>query len=208
MHTRDLPFLFITGGCRSGKSAWAQRFAEKISPHRLYLATAVLHDPTDQEMQERVRLHQEARGQGWRTHEAGFDEKNMLADALHDICRPGESLLFDCLTLWCAGRMQGDEAPPDFAAACDSLLRALWELPCPVIIVSNELGMGITPASAAGRNFRDMAGLANQKAAAKATAALLMVSGIPLLLKGELPPELGAVLSISGATAPPLAWGE
>ena len=185
MHTREFPFLFITGGCRSGKSAYAQQLAERLSPRRLYLATATAWD---EEMRERIRLHRQTRGEGWRTHEAGADSGNALPATLVGICRPGEALLFDCLTLWAAGCMQGDGPPLDFAAICDDLLQGLWQLPCPVIIVSNEVGMGVVPVSVAGRNFRDMAGLAGQKAAAMATAAFLLVSGIPLLLKGTLPP--------------------
>lgn len=187
MRTREFPFLFITGGCRSGKSAYAQRLAEQLSPARLYLATAV---PCDDAMRERIRLHREARGPGWRTCETAPGNGAALADDLPGMCRPGESLLFDCLTLWAAGCMRGSASPPGFAAMCDRLLQCLWGLPCPVILVSAEVGMGVVPASEAGRNFRDMAGLAGQKAAATAQAALLMVSGIPLPVKGALPVSL------------------
>ena len=193
MQTRGQPFIYITGGCRSGKSAYAQRLAEYLSPGRLYLATAEFQDETDEAdntdkaMRERIRLHQATRGPGWRTHEARPGDDAALLAALPDLCRPGETLLLDCLTLWAAGHMREDQAPPDFAARCDTLLEGLWRLPCPVIIVNNEVGMGVVPASAAGRNFRDMAGLAGQKTAAVATAAALMVSGLLLPLKGILP---------------------
>ncbi|MCL1939617.1 MAG: bifunctional adenosylcobinamide kinase/adenosylcobinamide-phosphate guanylyltransferase [Desulfovibrionaceae bacterium] len=184
MHTRDLPFIYITGGCRSGKSAYAQRLAEELSSGCLYLATAI---PQDDAMRERIRLHREARGEVWRTYEAPASDNDALLAALQRLCRPGETLLFDCLTLWAAGHMRGEQAPSDFGARCDELLQGLWQLPCPVIIVSNEVGMGVVPVSAAGRNFRDMAGLAGQKAAAAATFAVFMVSGLPLVLKGTVP---------------------
>jgi adenosylcobinamide kinase/adenosylcobinamide-phosphate guanylyltransferase len=184
MHIRDLPFIYITGGCRSGKSAYAQRLAEGLSSGCLYLATAV---PQDDAMRERIRLHREARGKGWRTYEASADDNDALLAALPKLCRPGETLLFDCLTLWAAGHMRGEQAPSNFDVRCDELLQGLWQLPCPVIIVNNEVGMGVVPMSAAGRNFRDMAGLAGQKTAAAATVAVLMVSGLPLILKGTLP---------------------
>jgi adenosylcobinamide kinase/adenosylcobinamide-phosphate guanylyltransferase len=184
MQTRILPFIYITGGCRSGKSAYAQRMAEGLSLERLYLATAT---PQDAAMRERISLHRAARGKGWRTYEASPGDNDALAKILPGLCRPGETLLLDCLTLWAAGHMQDEHAPPNFAALCDNLLESLWQTPCPVIIVGNEVGMGVVPASAAGRNFRDMAGLAGQKTAAAATTVVLMVSGLPLLLKGTLP---------------------
>jgi adenosylcobinamide kinase/adenosylcobinamide-phosphate guanylyltransferase len=187
MRTRDLPFIYITGGCRSGKSIYAQRLAEGLSSGCLYLATAAPPNDADDALRERIRLHREARGQNWRTYEAPVGDNDALLAALPDICRPGETLLFDCLTLWAAGHMRNEQAPSDFSARCDELLRGLWELACPVIIVSNEVGMGVVPMSAAGRNFRDMAGLAGQKTAAAATFAVLMVSGLPLVLKGTLP---------------------
>ena len=183
MNDRLLPFVFITGGCRSGKSAYAQRLAEHMSGERLYVATAVPHD---QEMRERIRQHRRERGQGWRTYEAATGNA-LLAEELHAACRPGEAVLFDCLTLWAAGHMLDDRPPPSFAGTCDTLLMGLWALPCPVVMVSNEVGMGVVPQSAAGRAFRDMAGLAGQKAAALAPLVIMMVCGIPLAVKGELP---------------------
>jgi len=183
MSDRPLPFVFITGGCRSGKSAYAQRLAEHLSRERLYVATAVPHD---EEMRERIRQHRQERGKGWRTFEAATGNA-LLAEELYAACRPGEAVLFDCLTLWAAGHMHGDRPPPFFADTCDTLLRGLWTMPSPVIMVSNEVGMGVVPQSAAGRAFRDMAGLAGQKAAALAPLVIMMVCGIPLAVKGELP---------------------
>lgn len=184
--SRANPFVFVTGGCRSGKSAYAQRIAEALSPRGLYLATARIDD---EEMRQRVHRHQEARGPRWRLHELppGADPEAWRSLSL--LARPDEAVLFDCLTLWAAGRMIGESAPEDFPAQCDDLLDSLWNLPNPVIMVSNEVGMGVVPDTAAGRAFRDMAGEAGQKAAAAATDVILMVSGLPLALKGNVFPE-------------------
>ena len=188
--SRANPFVFVTGGCRSGKSAHAQRIAEALSPRGLYLATAQIRD---EEMRQRARRHQEARGPRWRLHELppGADPEAWRGLSL--IARPDEALLFDCLTLWVAGRMLGESAPEDFSALCDDLLRALWRLPNPVVMVSNEVGMGVVPETPAGRAFRDIAGEAGQKAAAMATDVILMVSGIPLALKGNVFPKADGI---------------
>ena len=183
---RANPFIFVTGGCRSGKSAYAQSIAEALSPRGLYLATAQIRD---EEMRQRARRHQEARGSRWRLHELPPGATPEAWQALSRLVRPDETLLFDCLTLWAAGRMIGEKAPEDFSALCDELLRSLWSLPNPVVMVSNEVGMGVVPETPAGRAFRDMAGEVGQKAAATATDVILMVSGIPLALKGKLFPE-------------------
>lgn len=183
-HTRPSPFIFISGGCRSGKSAYAQALAERMAPERLYLATAGVYDD---EMQTRVERHKELRGPGWRTYEMNTAQPLELWRCLPDISRPGEPLLLDCLTLWAAACMSGDEPAPDFDTHCRRLLHTLHGLPCPVILVSGEVGMGVVPPSKAGRTFRDMAGTASQLAAGLAFPAVLMISGIPLAIKGFLP---------------------
>lgn len=186
LSSRANPFVFVTGGCRSGKSAYAQRIAEALSPRGLYLATAQIRD---EEMRQRARRHQEARGPRWRLHELPPGAAPEAWQGLSLLVRPDEALLFDCLTLWAAGRMIEESAPEDFSALCDDLLRSLWDLPNPVIMVSNEVGMGVVPDTAAGRAFRDMAGEAGQKAAATATDVIVMVSGLPLALKGSIFPK-------------------
>jgi adenosylcobinamide kinase/adenosylcobinamide-phosphate guanylyltransferase len=181
--SRPYPFVFVTGGCRSGKSAYAQRTAEKLSSRQLYLATAHI---CDEEMRQRVRRHQKARGTNWRLYELEAGAAKDLWHNLPCLIQPGETLLFDCLTLWVAGCMIEEKMPENFSAICGTLMSSLWNLPCPVVVVNNEVGMGVVPTAAAGRAFRDMAGEAGQKAAAMATTAILMASGLPLLLKGTL----------------------
>ena len=178
----ESPFFFITGGCRSGKSAFAQRLAEGLGTTHAYLATA---EARDEEMRERIALHRKARGDSWRTVDVppgGFPEVAAM--------RLGEVTLFDCLTLWVAGWMEtvlpekGEEA---FDRDLSRLFSRLRALPGPVVVVSNEVGMGLVPVSASARLFRDLAGLANQQAAAQADAVGFIISGLPLVVKGELP---------------------
>jgi adenosylcobinamide kinase/adenosylcobinamide-phosphate guanylyltransferase len=178
------PCILVTGGCRSGKSAYAQQLAEGFAPQRLYIATA---EARDEEMRERIRLHQEARGPGWRLYELPPDKEDRLRQSLDSVCRPGEPVLFDCLTLWAAGKMRNGKAPDDFSLSCDRLLDALRAHSGPVLLVHNEVGLGLVPETASGRAFRDMAGLLGMKAAQAASTVVLMVSGIPLVLKGALP---------------------
>jgi adenosylcobinamide kinase/adenosylcobinamide-phosphate guanylyltransferase len=181
---RPHPFVFVTGGCRSGKSAYAQRLVESWSARRLFLATA---EACDDEMRERIRQHRKARGAGWRVHEMPAAEALTLWESIPSLVREGEALLLDCLTLWASACMQGDKAPVGFQRDCARLLAALWAAPCPVAVVSNEVGMGLAPPSPAGRAFRDMAGMASQRAAALADQAVLMVSGVAVPIKGALP---------------------
>lgn len=187
LFARSFPFCYVTGGCRSGKSAFAQRLAEAAAPSRLYIATCFTDDG-DAEMAERIRLHQKARGKGWRHLEPDAATLPDLSLLLPQVARPGEALLLDCLSLWAASCMQGDKAPANFAERCKKLLHSLWELPCPVFIVGSQVGMGLVPQSRAARTFCDMAGLAGQQSAAMAQSVVFMVSGLPVLVKGELPP--------------------
>ena len=175
--------ILITGGCRSGKSAFAQRIAEALPGPRIYIATAPVTDP---EMEERVRKHREARyGRGWRTVEEGID----LAGAIRrsDTSRV---LLVDCLTLWISNLLyetekRGEALTEEVVAdRCREVIDACGSIGGTVILVTNELGMGIVPENETARRFRDTAGRGNQEIAAAADRVTLMVSGIPLALKG------------------------
>jgi adenosylcobinamide kinase/adenosylcobinamide-phosphate guanylyltransferase len=174
--------ILITGGSRSGKSAFAQQRAEAQPGRRLYLATSV---PQDAEMVARAQRHRDARrGAGWDTLEEPHDVAGALrSDHEHEVC------LVDCLTLWVSNLLlkkqeQGrDVTEEEIVARSQELLDACASRLGGVVLVTNEVGMGIVPETFLGRRFRDLAGRCNQTVAAGATEVYLVVSGVPLRIK-------------------------
>ncbi len=166
------PITMVTGGARSGKSVLAEDLAARGGEGRIYIATA---EPGDAEMARRIALHRDRRGPDWRTLEAPRD----LAGALADSDGQGVRLV-DCLTLWLSNLMAEDAAPaPQVRQLCE-VLRAQNS---PVVLVTNELGLGIVPENALARRFRDEHGWMNQAVAAVADEVWMAVSGLPLCLK-------------------------
>ena len=168
--------VFVAGGTRSGKSTFAQSRAEAAGPNRLFVATLV---PGDDEMNERVLRHRAMRGEGWEV----LEEPLEVASAMPAAIKAGtDSVLLDCLTLWLTNILADGRDPEDeFKRLCDALL--LCSRQADVFVVTNEVGMGIVPANALAREFRDQAGLLNQQVAAIADEAYMVVSGIPMRLK-------------------------
>jgi adenosylcobinamide kinase / adenosylcobinamide-phosphate guanylyltransferase len=168
------PLTLVIGGARSGKS----RFAEGLvgTGPRRYIATA---QAWDDEMRARIEQHQADRGDGWTTVEAPLDLAGALADA-----QPHEVVLVDCATLWLSNHLLAEH---DLEAESTQLLAALSACPAPVVIVSNETGFGIVPDNALARQFRDAQGRLNQRFADQAELAVLVVAGLPIVLKGTLP---------------------
>ncbi|SAL01245.1 bifunctional cobalamin biosynthesis protein [Caballeronia calidae] len=181
--TPDL--TFILGGARSGKSAHAERLASESGLPVTYIATARIGDA---EFEARVRLHRERRPAHWALVEAPLD----LADALHEADRAGHCVLIDCLTLWLANLLfTSESASEDVAVLPDSAREAfarfdaaLAETRGKVIVVSNEIGLGVVPLGSVTRLYVDELGRLNQRVAAASTRATLMVAGLPLALKG------------------------
>jgi len=174
--------ILITGGSRSGKSAFAQKRAEALPGPRAFIATCPM---IDSEMEERIRKHREARrGKGWETIEETVDLAGVIERA-----RGCRVLLIDCLTLWVNNLLYDAEkegkrlAEEAVAIRCRELIHACGVFGGTVIFVTNELGMGIIPDSETARHFRDIAGRCNQEIAAAADSVTLVVSGIPLHLK-------------------------
>ena len=173
--------IFVTGGTRSGKSAFAEKLALEFGQPLGYLATAQAHDG---EMDERIRRHQERRGKDWQT----MEEPLLLPQVLRDYDGAYKAILIDCLTLWLSNLLMlheylGARAEERILEDVRILAETLRGMSTPVIIVSNEVGMGIVPESRMGRLFRDLAGQANQIIAAAANEAWLVVSGISVKLK-------------------------
>ncbi|WP_413871615.1 bifunctional adenosylcobinamide kinase/adenosylcobinamide-phosphate guanylyltransferase [Albidovulum sp.] len=164
--------ILITGGARSGKSGIAETMALSFGRPAVYIATAEAHDA---EMAARIAAHQARRGQEWRTHA----EPRALVAALGVTDGKGPRLV-DCLTLWLTNLML---AEADWRAAGRALVAALPAQRDPVVIVTNEVGMGIVPDNPLARAFRDAAGLLNQWVAKAADEVYLAVSGLPLKVK-------------------------
>ena len=173
--------IFITGGARSGKSAFAEQLAQGFGAPLCYLATA---RALDGEMGERILQHRKRRGEAWLTI-----EEPLLPDReLSRIDGKAGAVLVDCVTLWLTNLLfHYGEAMPGLEGRImedvQRLATVLSGMTTPVILVSNEVGMGIVPDNALARSFRDMAGRANQILATAADEAWLVASGIPLRLK-------------------------
>jgi adenosylcobinamide kinase / adenosylcobinamide-phosphate guanylyltransferase len=169
-----LPCLtLVLGGARSGKSRYAEALVEAAAPEALYLATA---EPLDDEMRERIRRHRARRGERWTTVEEPLDlPARLLAEARRE--RP---ILVDCLTLWLSNLLL---ASRDVARESEALLAVIPRLSVPVLLVANEVGLGIVPENALARAFRDHAGRLNQLVAAQADRVVFLAAGLPLALK-------------------------
>ena len=173
--------VFVTGGCRSGKSQYALQTAEKIvAKRKIYIATCV---PQDDEMKQRVARHQKERGQNWITVEEPLD----LPRAIVENSRKADVILIDCLTLWTSNLLMETRDEAMLKNEIKQLVRALAQADCPVVVVSNEVGSGVVPENRLARQFRDIVGWVNQSVAARALRVVWMVAGIPLTIKGEPP---------------------
>jgi adenosylcobinamide kinase/adenosylcobinamide-phosphate guanylyltransferase len=174
--------IFVTGGARSGKSSFAEKRALEFGTPLGYLATAQM---LDSEMDERVSRHRERRGAEWHT----IEEPITLSQELARCDGQYKAILVDCMTLWLSNLLFKYEA--DGPTQSERLIRedllqlrdVLQTMVTPVILVSNEVGMGIVPDNALARLFRDIAGTANQTLAAAADEVHVVISGIPLKLK-------------------------
>jgi len=165
--------LLVLGGARSGKSRYAEQRAASWPGEKLYLASA---EAKDQEMRQRIAAHQSRRGADWQTLEEPLD----IAAAIRREAAADKLILFDCVTLWLSNLLLAER---DVQQEVDDLAAAVAAAPGQVIVVSNEVGLGIVPGDALSRRFRDEAGIANQKIAATVGEAVLVAAGLPLALK-------------------------
>ncbi|MCU0832530.1 MAG: bifunctional adenosylcobinamide kinase/adenosylcobinamide-phosphate guanylyltransferase [Rhizobiaceae bacterium] len=170
------PLTLVLGGARSGKSRHAEALVTATGLARIYVATA---QAWDDEMAARIARHRADRGDGWMTVDAPLN----LADAITLHARRGHAVLVDCLTLWLTNVMLAEQ---DIETEFAALEMALAKADAPVMLVSNEVGLGIVPDNRLARAFRDHAGRLHQRLAQKATNVHFIAAGLPLVLKGTL----------------------
>jgi adenosylcobinamide kinase/adenosylcobinamide-phosphate guanylyltransferase len=175
--------IYISGGCRSGKSAYAQELAESFPGRRAYLATC---PQIDEEMDRRIELHQQQRkNKGWETIDVPLNLSEVVRQA-----KDFEVLLIDCLTLWINNLLYQAEqdgsslSEQQISDQCAKLVEVCRQRGQTVIFVSDELGMGLVPSDTLSRHYRDCLGRCNQTIAKLADEAVFIVSGLPLILKG------------------------
>jgi adenosylcobinamide kinase/adenosylcobinamide-phosphate guanylyltransferase len=169
--------ILVLGGQRSGKSRHAEALVAASGLAPIYIATAAAGDG---EMRERIAMHRARRNAAWRMVEEPID----LAGTLLRESGPGFHVLVECLTVWLSNVMAAER---DVAAEIDGLVAALARVTGPVVLVSNEVGLGIVPDNALARRYADHLGIVNQKAAAACDRVILMAAGLPLVLKAEQP---------------------
>ncbi|MDD5309556.1 MAG: bifunctional adenosylcobinamide kinase/adenosylcobinamide-phosphate guanylyltransferase [Deltaproteobacteria bacterium] len=169
--------ILVTGGARSGKSRHALALAETAT-HRAFVATA---QPVDDEMRQRIEKHRAERPKSFVTVEEPLD----LAGALRRFKAGTEIAIVDCLTVWLGNLMHVHGPAVDSFQEVSAFLDVIEAPPCRLIVVTNEVGMGLVPENGMARRFRDLAGQLNQEVARRADSVLFMVCGIPLQIKPE-----------------------
>lgn len=182
--------ILVTGGARSGKSSFAEAKAKEFGSNILYVATA---QPFDDEMKERISRHKAQRPESWETFE-GYKNLDMELDAL---ISGKHAVLLDCITIMVSNLMMDtsqdwEGLPREMVAEIESSVQHQLERlisfvkmnNVPFVLVTNEVGLGVVPPSAMGRDFRDIAGRVNQLLAKTADEVYFCVSGIPVKIKG------------------------
>jgi len=171
--------ILVTGGARSGKSKYAEQRAQELGGRRLYIATA---EAKDDEMAQRITEHKKRRGNDWATIEEPVELSSVL------LAQRGRTdcALVDCLTIWLSNLLLHRDA--EYAGEqVEQLVENLPRLDFHVVFVTNEIGWGIVPDNALARQFRDLAGRANQRIAESAHEVVLTVAGVPMVVKMAMP---------------------
>jgi adenosylcobinamide kinase/adenosylcobinamide-phosphate guanylyltransferase len=175
--------VLVTGGARSGKSRFAEEYVRKLNAKTAYFATAQIFD---EEMRDRIFLHQSQRPAEWTTYETPFKAWTELRHAAGRF----EAVLFDCLTIYTSNLLLSPDMPDDrelrqkeILDDAEKLMKTAKTGDAVIVFVTNEVGFGIVPDNALAREFRDIAGLVNQKAALFADEVYLVVCGLPVRIK-------------------------
>ncbi len=169
-------FIFITGGARSGKSAFSEAAATALGKDLVYIATM---EALDGEMKLRIKKHISRRGQDWKT----IEEPLRVVETLKKNDKVGRVFLLDCLTLFISNHMLKGASESGLEKKAKELARFCKSCKGSVVIVSNEVGMGLVPDNPLGRKFRDAQGIANKIMAATADEVYFLVSGIAIKIK-------------------------
>lgn len=164
---------FVLGGARSGKSSFAEELVLKSGLKPVYIATGRAFDD---EMVNRIELHQDRRGEQWQT----VEEPLALVDALAQSSHSGRIILVDCLTLWITNLMM---AEANVMKECEGLVKCLQETSVPIVLVSNETGLGIVPMEKMSREFCDLSGMVHQAVAEVVNNVYFVTAGLPHKLK-------------------------
>ena len=164
----------VLGGAASGKSVYAEELVLRLPGAPVYIATA---QGFDDEMVDKIAAHRRRRGDTWTTVEEPFD----LPDAIRETGQRNTAVLVDCLTLWLTNIMATER---DIADETDKLVAAIEAVEGRIVLVSNEIGLGLVPENDFTRHFRNLHGTLNQSVAAAVDRAVFIAAGLPLTLKG------------------------
>jgi adenosylcobinamide kinase / adenosylcobinamide-phosphate guanylyltransferase len=164
----------VLGGAASGKSTYAESLVLQLSGRPVYIATA---QAFDDEMTDKIAVHRDRRGDRWTTIEEPFD----LSAAIAGADAPDSIILVDCLTLWLSNLMAAER---DIDAATLALTGSIENIQGRLVLVANEVGLGIVPENAMARSFRNLHGTLNQAVAEAADRVVFVAAGLPLALKG------------------------
>ncbi|MBN2107005.1 MAG: bifunctional adenosylcobinamide kinase/adenosylcobinamide-phosphate guanylyltransferase [Deltaproteobacteria bacterium] len=169
--------IFITGGVKSGKSAYALKLGQELGVKHAFIATATAGDD---EMARKIAMHKAERAGRWQT----FEEPCDIATALRKAALDHDMVLIDCMTLWVSNLLTlqnfGDD---EIEAVFSGFMEALHNAACSIIIVTNEVGLGILPADRLSRRYQNLLGALNRRIAGAADSVYVMVSGIPVKIK-------------------------
>ncbi len=176
MQEKQAERVLILGGCRSGKSRLAEEYVANNFSRPCYVATMTKSD--DLELQERIRLHQKRRGESWQLIEEPQNLCAVLSQPESDV------ILIDCLTMWLTNLLLADLTDQDIQDEVAKLIQSITDCPASVVMVANEVGLGIVPDSVLGRRFRDLAGWLNQQVAEVSQKVIFVAAGLPQVLKG------------------------
>ena len=177
--TKNSEKILVVGGCRSGKSGFAEQWLASRFQRKCFIAT--LDVKNDAEMARRVAMHRASRGDGWSV----IEEPVQLADVLFNSAKKSDALLVDCLTMWLTNLILTGRDDETIEDEVHKLTSAVRNCPVPLVLVANEVGLGIVPESGLGRRFRDLAGWTNQQVAKTCETVYFVAAGLPMVLKNN-----------------------